>query len=211
MTGSAVALGAFQLLTQENPEIDFTLIMGIAENLISNEAFRPNDFVSALNGLTIEVVDTDAEGRMVLADCLAYASMQKPDLIIDFATLTGAATRAIGTARSAAFSNNEQLFEKILEAGRLSGERVWAFPLGDDYKDLLKSDVADILQCSALPGPDHILAATFLNEFVPKDIDWVHVDLSSDSHSGGLGLISTEVTGFGVHWVQKFLELYLSQ
>jgi leucyl aminopeptidase len=162
-----------------------------------------------MNGTSIEVVDTDAEGRMVLSDTLCYASELKPDLIIDYATLTGAAVRAIGTARSNIFSNNKKLLKLAMDAGDHTGERTWAFPLGEDYRDQLKSDIADIKQCINKPGPDHILAATFLSEFVNDDIPWLHVDLSSEENPGGLGLVETEVTGFGVRYGLEVIRTFL--
>lgn len=203
MTGSAVALAAFETLVQLGVKAELKAYLALAENLISTEAFKPNDVVVALDGTSIEIVDTDAEGRLVLADTLALASKEKPDVIIDFATLTGAAHRAIGTKRACVFSNKSTLARSAVEVGAKAGERLWTFPIGEDYRDALKSDYADILQCIAAPGPDHILASTFLSHFV-GETPWLHVDLSSDSNKGGLGLVSTETTGFGVRWAVEF-------
>jgi leucyl aminopeptidase len=209
MTGSAVAIALFEALIQLQLPYEIHGLLAIAENYISPTGFKPNDVVIAMNGTSIEVVDTDAEGRMVLSDTLCFGSELKPDLMIDFATLTGAAVRAIGTARSNIFSNNKKLLKLGIDVGEHTGERTWAFPIGEDYRDALKSEVADTKQCSPDRGPDHIHAATFLSEFVEEPIPWLHMDLSSDGHVGGLGLVDTEVTGFGVRFgvelIQKFI------
>lgn len=211
MTGSAVALALFETLIQMQLPYEIHGLLAIAENHISPTGYKPNDVVEAMNGVSIEVVDTDAEGRMVLSDTLCYASELKPDLIIDYATLTGAAVRSIGTARSAVFSNNKKLVKTATEAGDVTGERVWSFPIGEDYRDMIKSDIADIKQCQNQPGPDHILAATFLSEFVEDSIPWLHVDLSSEENSGGLGLVDSDITGFGVRLGLEVVEKFLAK
>lgn len=211
MTGSAVALALFEALIQLQLPYEIHGILAIAENHISPTGYKPNDVVEAMNGVSIEVVDTDAEGRMVLSDALCYASELKPDVIIDYATLTGAAVRSIGTARSAVFSNNKKLVKTATEAGDTTGERVWSFPIGDDYRDMIKSDIADIKQCQNQPGPDHILAATFLSEFVEDTIPWLHVDLSSEENTGGLGIVDSDVSGFGVRLGLEVIEKFLAK
>lgn len=210
MTGSAVALALFEALIQMQLPYEIHGLLAIAENYISPTGYKPNDVVETMNGMSIEVVDTDAEGRMVLADTLCYASELKPDLIIDYATLTGAAVRSIGTARSAVFSNNKKLVKTATDAGDTTGERVWSFPIGEDYRESLKSETADILQCTSKPGPDHILAATFLSEFVEESIPWLHVDLSSEENPGGLGLVDSDVSGFGVKLGYEVIEKFLA-
>ncbi len=210
MTGSAVALALFEAIIKLQLPYEVHCVMAIAENYISPTAFKPNEVVTAMNGTSIEVVDTDAEGRMVLSDALCFASELEPDLIIDYATLTGAAVRSVGTTRSAVFSNNKKLLNMAHDAGEATGERVWGFPIGEEYRDLLKSDYADIKQCTLEPGPDHICAATFLSEFVDEKIPWLHVDLSSEENSGGLGIISTPVTGFGVKLGMEVIEKFIS-
>ena len=120
--------------------------------------------------------------------------------MLDFATLTGACVTAITTRYSGVFSNRPDLHPVLKKSGRDSGERVWPFPLGKEFLEDLKSDTADLMQCSANGGGDHILAASFLNEFVDADIPWVHVDLSACQRKGGLAHIPTEITGFGVRF-----------
>ena len=209
MTGSAVALALFEALIKLQLPYEIHGLLAIAENHISPSGYKPNDVVEAMNGTSIEVVDTDAEGRMVLADTLCYASELKPDVIIDYATLTGAAVRSIGTARSAVFSNNKKLVKTAIDSGDVTGERVWSFPVGEDYREMLKSDIADIKQCQNTPGPDHILAATFLSEFVEESIPWLHVDLSSEENTGGLGIVDSDVSGFGVRLGLETIEKFL--
>lgn len=200
MTGSAVALAMVITAKRLSLPIGVTSYLAITENVLSPQAFRPNDVVKSLSGKTIEVIDTDAEGRMVLADTLTLAGKGEVDLILDFATLTGACVRAIGTNYSGAYSNRKRLFSVIRKAGFLSGERVWPFPNDADYGKCLKSEVADIKQCRPSGGSDHIEAGFFLRQFVPRKTDWIHIDLSACDHEGGLGAVSTKTTGFGVRF-----------
>ena len=200
MQGSAVALGTFLALTKLKVNFTIECWMALAMNHIGPKAYKPNDVVTASDGTTIEVVHTDAEGRMVLADTLALASKQKPKLIIDYATLTGACMYSIGTAYSGVFTNKEEWHKKIIQAGKESGERVWPFPLDEDFDKMIESKIADVKQCSQESGVDHILASRFLQRFVKNDIPWIHIDLSSSNHKGGLAHIPTDTTGFGVRY-----------
>lgn len=199
MEGSAVALGTLLTLTRLQVPFSINCWLAITENHIGSAAYKQNEVITAMNGTTIEIMHTDAEGRMVLADTLHMAATKKPDLLIDYATLTGSCVAALGTTYSGVFGNDEALLQKAVQAGRDSGERVWAFPHDSDYDDTLKSDVADIQQCTIEGGPDHILAARFLDRFVPSTVSWLHVDLSAGNNKGGLAHVPTDVTGFGVH------------
>ncbi len=154
--------------------------------------------MTAINGTSIEVVDTDAEGRMVLADTLAMAVQDTPDLLIDYATLTGACKRALGSRYSGVFTNRSEWLVSLVNLGQRSGERIWPFPLDDDYDDNIESEWADLLQCAPGSSPDHIDAARFLAHFVPEQTPWLHFDLSGFRNKGGNGVVSSEVTGFGV-------------
>jgi leucyl aminopeptidase len=198
MQGSAVALGTLLALTRLEVGFPVECWMALATNHIGPRAYKPNDIVKAADGTTIEVINTDAEGRMVLADTLALASRTGPRLVIDFATLTGACKRALGNGYSGAFSNRDRYLSMLIEAGRACGERVWPFPLDADYDEALESTVADIKQCAEEAGADHILAARFLRRFVKAEIPWIHVDLSSGTRKGGLAHVPTDITGFGV-------------
>jgi len=205
MQGSAVALATILVAKRMKVPLSIKAFLAVTENHISPKAYKADEVITALNGVTIEVVNTDAEGRMVLADTLAIASNSKAELIMDFATLTGSAVRAIGTAYSAVFTNIDRFHEKIVLAGKKSGERVWTFPLDSDFGRHLESSIADTLQCSKTPGIDHILAAHFLNRFVKEEIEWVHVDLACAENKGGLGPVDSEYTGFGVRFALQFL------
>ena len=205
MNGSAVALGILLAATRLDLPVDIDCWLAIAQNHISPRAYKQNDVITALQGTTIEIIHTDAEGRMVLADTLTLASRKKPDLMIDFATLTGTMHTALGCRYSGIFANREELLEKAGSAGKSSGERIWPFPMDADYDEELESRIADIKQCSLEGDADHILAARFLGRFA-GDGPWIHMDLSASSCKGGLGAVGSEVTGFGVGWGLAMLE-----
>jgi leucyl aminopeptidase len=208
MGGSAVALATLIALAELKAPIAADAWLAVTENRIGPNAYRPQEVVRAANGVTIQVIHTDAEGRMVLADTLALAGRTKPRFMIDFATLTGACVYSLTERMSGVFTNRPALAEKLVEAGRTSGERVWNFPFDSDYDAELESKVADVLQCTVDGKGDHILAARFLSRFVPEEIPWAHVDLSSSTRNGGLAHINTDITGFGVRYA---LELILKQ
>lgn len=208
MGGSAVALAVLQTAILQNWPYKVSCYLAISDNAIGPSAYRPNDVVESSSGKTIEIVHTDAEGRMLLADTLYIASKQGADLLMDFATLTGACVGAIGTSYSGVFTNRPELNQLLIEAGQKSGERVWPFPLDDDFGDCLKSDIADIKQCRLKGGVDHIEAAYFLKEFVKGKVPWVHVDLAALENSGGLAHVDTDVSGFGVRFASQFITSY---
>ncbi|MEL6367043.1 MAG: leucyl aminopeptidase family protein [Pseudomonadota bacterium] len=205
MGGSAVAMGALLALHELDANLTIDVWLGVTENRTGPRAYKSQDVVTALNGKTIQTIHTDAEGRMVLADTLTLAGREKPDVMLDYATLTGACMNAVTPRYSGVFTNRESLHPLLVEHGRNVGERVWPFTIGGEFLRLLKSKTADIMQCSPGGGGDHILAATFLNEFVPTTIPWVHMDLSAVEHKGGLGAASTDITGFGVAWTVSLL------
>lgn len=205
MGGSAVALGSFYALTQLSPDKNIDCWLAITENHIDAKAYIPRDIVKAVNGTTIEVIHTDAEGRMALADTLALCSKTKPKLIMDYATLTGAAVYSMTERYSCVFTNRPELHTDLISNGVTSGERVWPFPQDEDYDTALESTVADILQCSPKGGADHILAARFLNKFVDNKSAWIHMDLSSSESPGGLAHIPTKQTGFGVRYTTRLI------
>ncbi len=198
MNGSAVALGVLLAASQMQLPIKLDCWLAIAQNHISPNAYKQNDVVTALNGMTIEIVHTDAEGRMVLADTLTLASRQKPDVIIDFATLTGSMITALGDRMSGVIANRPELANIAVGAGTKAGERIVAFPYAEDFDSDLNSDIADIKQCTLEGDCDHIHAARFLGKFIENDVAWLHTDLSSANRKGGLGAIQSDTNGFGV-------------
>jgi leucyl aminopeptidase len=208
MAGSAVALATLLALAELRAPITVDAWLAITENDIGPKAYRPQEVVRASNGVTIQVIHTDAEGRMVLADTLALASRTRPRFMIDFATLTGACVYSLTERMSGVFTNTAALVPKLLEAGRSSGERVWNFPFDSDFDSDIESKVADVVQCAVDGKGDHILATRFLSRFVPAQTPWAHVDLSAATRSGGLGHINTDITGFGVRYA---LDLLLKQ
>ena len=205
MNGSAVALGILLAATRLKLKVGLDVWLAISQNHIGPLAYKQNDVVTALNGTTIEIVHTDAEGRMVLADTLTMAARAKPDAIFDFATLTGSMVAALGTRYSGVLSNSEALLGQAMNAGKASGERVSGFPLDADYEPALDSKIADIKQCTLEGGADHILAARLLLRFV-EDRPWLHMDLSASNCEGGLGAVNSPVTGFGVAWGVAMLQ-----
>ena len=205
MQGSAVAVGILLALTLLDAPIDVDCWLALTENEIGPKSYRPQDVVTAADGTTIQVVHSDAEGRMVLADTLALAARAQPNLIVDFATLTGACVTAFTERMSGVFTNRPEWRDALEAAGRATGERVWGFPLDNDYDSDLESPIADVLQCTPGSKGDHILAARFLNRFVPAGIPWVHLDLSAGHRTGGLAHIPTDMTGFGVRWAAELI------
>ena len=205
MGGSAVAVANLLTITRlQRPEaVDCWL--AITENRTGPTAYKSQDVITASNGKTIQTIHTDAEGRMALADTLVLACQDRPQLIIDYATLTGACISAITTRYSGVFTNRPRWHPVLKQSGRDSGERVWPFPIGGEFVDDLKSDTADLKQCAPNGGGDHILAGSFLNEFVDKEIPWVHIDLSACQRKGGLAHVPTELTGFGVRYTMDLL------
>lgn len=204
MTGSAVALGSLLALTELQVPFKVEAWLALAENDIGPDAYRPGDVVFASNGMSIEVINTDAEGRMVLSDTLYQASLDKPNLVMDYATLTGSCVRALDQLYSGLITNQYDWNGKLMDLGQQCGERVWPFPNTEDYDDVLKSDIADIKQCHE-GSADQIRAARFLGKFIHDNTPWIHIDLSSHANKGGLGHINSETTGFGVRFTLSLL------
>jgi len=205
MQGSAVALGSFQAISELGLDLAADCWLAITENRTGPDAYKSQDVVTAANGKTIQTIHTDAEGRMALADALVLASREEPRMIIDYATLTGSCINAITTRYSGVFTNRTEWHPRLKRNGQASGERVWPFPIGKEFLAELKSEVADLMQCSVKGSADHILAGSFLAEFVENNTPWVHMDLSSSDNDGGLGHVPTKVTGFGVRYTLGLL------
>lgn len=203
MQGSAVALGILLAISQLELPIAVDCWLALTENRTGPKAYKSRDIVTAANGKTIQTIHTDAEGRMALADALVLASREKPGIMFDYATLTGTCVSAITTRYSGVFTNRPDLHPRLKKTGVQSGERVWPFPIGDEFLEELKCHSADIRQCSPSGAGDHILAASFLGEFIENDTPWVHMDLSASDNDDGLGHIATKFTGFGVRYTMS--------
>ncbi|NJN24161.1 MAG: leucyl aminopeptidase family protein, partial [Acaryochloridaceae cyanobacterium RL_2_7] len=176
MGGAAQVLGC-QMIMQLRVPIQLRVLIPAVENSISGNAMRPLDILSSRKGLTVEVGNTDAEGRLVLGDALTEAASEKPGVIIDFATLTGAARVALGTELPALFCNRPEVMSAVLEAGLATDDPLWNLPLHPPYRSLLDSSIADLSNISSGSYGGAITAALFLQEFIEPDIPWVHIDM----------------------------------
>lgn len=205
MAGAAVVLSVIRAAAQLKLPVRIDAWLALSRNDIAPGAYCQGDVVTALNGRTIEIVHTDAEGRMVLADTLTLAAAAKPDVVMDFATLTGSMTMALGNRMSGFFASAPWLSSRLEAAAAMAGERLMPFTMPDDYDHALESQVADVKQCTLDGEADHILAARFLQLFV-GDAPWLHLDLSAASCKGGLGAVSTDTTGFGAALTLTFLQ-----
>jgi len=177
MAGGAHVLGLARMIMQAQLPICLRVLVPVVENVISGNAYRPGDVIKSRKGLTIEVGNTDAEGRVILADALAEAVSEKPDLLIDITTLTGAARVALGTELPAVFSNNDVLVSEVIKHGEKTNDLMWRLPLFALYRDYINSSIADINNNSSEPYAGAITAALFLKEFVPDEIPWLHFDM----------------------------------
>ena len=177
MSGAAVVIATIRAVREMELPINVLAVAAATENMPGDNALHPGDVLTAMNGKTIEVNNTDAEGRLVLADALSYLCREKPDEVIDLATLTGAVITALGRAAAAIMSNNDELVQRLTAAGAAAGERYWRLPLYDDYKDSLKSDIADLKNAGARGEAPTSAAAMFLKEFV-NGVPWAHLDIA---------------------------------
>lgn len=204
--GGMAVFGIMQAVAELELEIPVAGIIATAENMISSEAYRPNDIITSLSGKTIEIISTDAEGRMVLADALTYAGMHfRPRAIIDLATLTGGAVIALGKVRAALMSNDDALGEALLTAGEQSGERLWRLPLDDEYFELIRGHDSDLRNSAGINQAHCIVGGMFLKEFVPKGIPWAHIDIANVAIKSTRNNTKKDATGFGVRLILELL------
>ncbi len=209
MCGSAAVMGLFKVIDRWNPPCKVDGFIAAAENLASSKAYKPGDILSSYKGLTIEVDNTDAEGRLTLADALTYAEeTEKPDLIIDLATLTGAIGVALGKHASGMFTDAEDIAQLLTESGEIVGERVWRMPIWDEYLRQLKSQVADIKNTGGKQG-GACTAAVFLKQFIDKT-PWVHLDIAGTAFNVPLSYIPGNETpsGVGVRLLLEFMRCW---
>lgn len=204
MAGGAAVIGTLQAAANLKLPINLVGIVPAVENLPSGTAYRPGDILTSLSGKTIEVLNTDAEGRLILADALTYASRFNPRVVIDLATLTGAVIVALGNHASAVLGNNDKLIRQLLAAGERSGERLWQLPLWDDYDQQIKSKVADVKNTGGRPAGT-ITAAAFLKTFA-KDYTWAHLDIAGTAwQDKEEGYFSFGGSGVGVRLLVEYL------
>ncbi len=181
MAGGAAVMAALSAIAQLKPKINVMAVIPATENLPGDSALKPGDVLMAMNGKTIEIISTDAEGRLILADALGYAKRLGAKLMVDVATLTGACRVALGDVCSGAFGNNQELVDKVIAAGAEAGELIWQMPMYDEYKEQNKSEIADIKNVGNRYG-GAITAAQFLAEFA-GNTPWVHLDIAGTSMS----------------------------
>lgn len=184
MCGAASVLGAFEALRQLQPAINVVGLIPACENLPGGGATKPGDVVTSLSGQTIEVLNTDAEGRLVLCDAIAYAARFKPRAIIDIATLTGACVIALGHVRSGLYATDAALAQALQQAGEAALDPCWPMPLDDEYAEGLKSNFADVANVAGRPAGS-VTAAKFLQRFVPEGTPWAHLDIAGSAWKSG--------------------------
>jgi leucyl aminopeptidase len=207
MGGAAAVLGSFMLAARLQLPLRMIGAIAAAENMIDGLAIKPGDVIGSFAGKTIEVVDTDAEGRLVLADAIAYLLKQeKPDVLIDLATLTGSIIRALGYQAGGMFTQNDTLAQALYDAGTQSGERLWRMPLWDEYGTDLKSDVADLRNFTGKPMAESISAAKFIEHFTASHSAWAHLDIAGTAFGDSEFAQSKTGTGFGIRLLVEFME-----
>jgi leucyl aminopeptidase len=205
MCGAAAVIGTMQAAAALELPVKITGAIPSTDNLPSGSAYKPGDIITMMSGKTVEIVNTDAEGRMILADALHYASELQPDHLIDYATLTGACVVALASEAAGLFSNDDELARKLIECGERVGERLWRMPVWDDYKDLIRSDWADMKNSGGRWG-GAITAALFLKEFVDCP-SWAHLDIAGTAYAEHeTAREARGATGAGVRVTLAFLQ-----
>jgi len=208
MAGSAVVVGLMKNFALRKAKINAVGVVGLVENMPGGNAQRPGDIVKSYSGKTIEVLNTDAEGRLVLADALTYTEKKfKPELIIDLATLTGAIIVSLGSEYAGLFSNNDRLSKQIFDAGEKVDEKVWRLPLHKNYDKLMDSKTADVQNINYVGGAGSTTAAQFLQRFIINKTPWAHLDIAGMAFSKYAGALNSGgATGYGVRLLNKFIE-----
>ncbi|MFA5383007.1 MAG: leucyl aminopeptidase, partial [Candidatus Micrarchaeia archaeon] len=207
MAGAATVVGTLFAAKELKLKKNIIGIIGLAENMLSGDSYKQGDILRAYNGKTIEILNTDAEGRLVLADCLSYAEKHySPKYIIDYATLTGAMVAALGVENAGLFAEDIELISKLICASEYSLERIWQMPMDEEYEDLIKSDIADVRNTGKKPEAGSITAAFFLKNFIKKT-PWAHIDIAGTAfHKKEKPYAYKGATGFGVRLNIEFLK-----
>lgn len=205
MAGGALVIGVMKAAALLNLPVEIIGVVPAVENMLGGNAFKPGDVIISASGKSIEVKDTDAEGRLILADALHYATQQKPDQIIDFATLTGACVVALGEIAAGLFTENDVLAERLLKSGNTTYERLWRLPFWNDYKKMIKSEIADVANLGPRWG-GAITAGKFLEHFVDEKIPWAHIDIAGPAvKHKSTNYTEKYDTGFGVRMMIDYL------
>ena len=206
MTGAAVVVATMKSLALQKVQKNVVAVVGLVENMPSGTAYRPGDVVRSMSGQTVEVVNTDAEGRLVLADCLTYIQRTyAPKNVIDVATLTGAVVVALGSSYAGMFGNNEMLKKCLTQAGEACGENVWPLPINEEYDKLIDSDIADMKNSGGRPAGS-ATAACFLQRFIEKNTHWAHLDVAGMDLSDGSNVLYPKgASAFGVRLLNKYI------
>ncbi len=210
MAGAGAVVGLMKTLALRKSKSYVVGAVALVENMPGGSAQRPGDIVKSYSGKTIEVLNTDAEGRLILADAIYYIDEQyKPELIVDLATLTGAIVVSLGNEYAGLFSNNDELSEKLIKAGEIENEKLWRFPLHKNYDNLMDSKIADIQNINYSGGAGSITAAQFLQRFLKNNTPWAHLDIAGMAWTKkDLDTVPTGATGYGVKLLNKFVEKY---
>ena len=206
MGGAGAVLGTIELAAKLKLPVHLIGVIPATENCVDGNALKPSEVISSYSGKTIEVIDTDAEGRLILADGLSYIKKNyEPDVIIDLATLTGNCIAALGYVAAGLLSNNDELADKLLSISQLTGEKIWRLPLWDDYKDMMNSDIADIKNLSSVPLAGAITAAKFLEVFIDGHTNWAHLDIAGMAFGDSEFAKMKSATAFGVNFLTTWL------
>jgi len=207
MGGAAAVLGAMEVAAKLQIPLRIVGLIPSTDNNVGSQALKPNEVISSYSGKTIEVIDTDAEGRLILADGLSYAVRNfKPDVLIDLATLTGSTIRTLGYTAGGLFCNDDELADALLRIGEETGERLWRFPLWDDFKDGIKSDIADVRNFSGKPTAGAIYAAKFLEAFIDGHPAWAHLDIAGVTATDSEFSQQKSATAYGVRLLLEYCE-----
>ena len=208
MAGSAVVVGLMKTLASRKAKVNVVGVVGLVENMPDGNAQRPGDIVKSYSGKTIEILNTDAEGRLVLADALSYTEKKfKPKFIVDLATLTGAIIVSLGSEYAGLFSNDDKISDQLSKAGEKVGEKVWRMPLNDNYDKLIDSKKADMQNINYVGGAGSTTAAQFLQRFILNKTPWAHLDIAGMAFSKyGGALNSGGATGYGVRLLNQLIE-----
>tara|TARA_R110001583_G_scaffold157573_2_gene309528 strand:- start:252 stop:896 length:645 start_codon:yes stop_codon:yes gene_type:complete len=207
MGGAAVVLGVVELVAKLKLNINIVGVVASAENAVDSNSYRPGDVINSYSGKTIEIIDTDAEGRLVLADGLSYMIKKfKPAQVIDLATLTGSVVQTLGYSAAGMFTNNKKMAQKMSDIGFDVNERVWQLPLFADFEDDLHSDIADLRNFSGKPIGGAITAAKFLEAFMESHKNWMHLDIAGVSFGDSAYSKMKGASGYGVQLITNYIK-----